>query len=255
MLAVFVIGALASADWAPVQHLMDRFAFLPKMAFTAGTTSGRPHTSTTGGFTMSTRNVMASASKFPAALAVAGAVQAKHLGFDTPAHAVFPWWTADPADNRSAVTLRHLLTLTSGLVSDDFSSCGMPCLDISPPPLGNATKYTPEECAREIYDRGPWRASPGEVWSYHSLHLQLAGAMAAKAAKMTVGELLDTFLLRKLQMNSSFWLWQKTNPHLAAMLVSTGDDYDRLLNAALQPPAAGMRPSCYSAPSEGWIVY
>ena len=79
--------------------------------------------------------------------------------------------------------------------------------------------------------------------------------MAAKAAKMTVGELLDTFLLRKLQMNSSFWLWQKTNPHLAAMLVSTGDDYDRLLNAALQPPAAGMRPSCYSAPSEGWFVY
>ena len=65
------------------------------------------------------------------------------------------------------------------------------------------------------------------------MHLQLAGAMAARAANLTLSELLETYLLRKLPMRSSFWLMQHTNPHLAAAMVSTGDDYDRLLQAVL----------------------
>ena len=228
---VALVSTASAADWSPVDLQLDRFRFLPKLAFSVGDRTGRRHSHVKGGQSMRTRMVMASSSKFPAALAVAGAVQAGALDFDTPAHAVFkPWWTSDPADNRSLVTLRHLLTLTSGLVSDDFSSCSIPCLSLNP--LSNASRYDPEDCAKEIYELGPWRAPPGVLWSYHSLHLQLAGAMAARASNTTLRALLETQLLHRVAMPRSFWLGYP-NPHLAAAMVSCADDYDALLHAVL----------------------
>ena len=45
---------------------------------------------------------------------------------------------------------------------------------------------------------------------------------------ITVSELLEMHLLHKLGMESSYWLMQHANPHLALTMVSTGDDYDKL---------------------------
>ena len=180
---------------------------------------------------MRTQTLMASSSKFPAAVAIAGAVSRGYLSFETKACEVFEWWVSEPSDVRSRVTLQHLLTFTSGLVSsEDVGGCGVPCLGTE-----NGTDYEPEACAREIYAQGPWVARPGALWSYHSLHLQLAGAMAAKAAGLSVQELLSEFLLEPLEMGATSWIGVKDgatlvpnprNPHLAVYMVSTGDDYD-----------------------------
>jgi len=181
---------------------------------------------------MKTPVFMASSSKFPAAVAIAGAVAEGHLEFDTPVSQVFPWWTSAADDVRSAVTLRHLLTFTSGLVSAELSEENISCLDMSP--LSNASKMSAESCAREIYERGPWEAQPGTQWSYHSLHLQIAGAMAARAAGLGVQPLLRKYLLDRLGLHNSYWIGNQggvddPNPHLAAFFMSTGDDYDALL--------------------------
>lgn len=216
--------AARTGDWSLVDQAILGFKNVTNMAFTVGTEYGRQHTIEKG-FAMSRRIVMASASKFPVAVSVARAVAAGHLSFDTPAGEVFPWWTKDAGDKRSRVTLRHLLSFRSGMAIDDVAGGNVSCLS-----LVKGLLYSLEGCAKEIYDEVDFTYEPGTVWSYHSLHLQIAGAMAAKAAgNLTAKDFMYRYLLRPMEMNRSFFLG-RGNPHLAATLVSTGDDYDRLLH-------------------------
>ena len=60
----------------------------------------------------------ASLSKWPAAVMVSGLVANGTLSFDDLASKHLPWWTTDASDSRSRVTLRHLLSFTSGWTAD-----------------------------------------------------------------------------------------------------------------------------------------
>jgi len=222
----------ARGQFNAVDYIIQNFRFLPNVSFSAGDVSGRKHTFEKGSLKMDAQIFMASSSKFPVAFAIAHVVHTGvgNLSFDTKASEVFDWWTAE--DARSTVTLRHLLTFTSGLVSSDFSSGGMQCLEGE-----NATEYDPEDCAREIYSTamkqpGAFWTTPGTQWSYHSMHLQIAGAMAAKAAGLKVPAMLHKYLMKAVGMKKTFWLGDK-NPHLAASMMTTGNDYDKLLRAVL----------------------
>jgi len=231
---VLAVGARAQSDWDVVDFLISNYSFIPSMGFSAGDANGRRHTFVKGDkVTMQTQIIMASSSKFPAAVAIAGAVADGRLSFGTKANEVFPWWTDDASDVRSRVTLAHLLTFTSGMVSSDFADCGSKCLS-----LPNASQYDPEDCAREIYEefayhgKGNFWVEPGTMWSYHSNHLQVAGPMAAKAAGLTLEGLIEKYLTKPLGMKDTMWLGYP-NPHLAASMLTTGDDYDKLLQAIL----------------------
>ena len=218
--------------WRPVDALMADFHTVPALAFSAGDISGRRHVYEKGQQTMHAKMPMASSSKFPASLAVASVIEAGFVSFDTPVHAVFSWWTSDAADARMRhlVTLRHLLTMTSGLVSqDNHGDSEAPCIHPS-----SSRDYTPEDCARAIYANSRlWSARPGVVWSYNNLHLQVAGAMAARAANLTVGEMLEHHLIRKLGLLSTSWRDMDTNPPLAGGMISSGNDYEKVLQAVL----------------------
>jgi CubicO group peptidase (beta-lactamase class C family) len=65
------------------------------MSFSVGNALGRQHTFEKGKHKMSTRTVLASSSKLPVALAIAGVVADGILSFDTPAREVFDWWTQE----------------------------------------------------------------------------------------------------------------------------------------------------------------
>jgi hypothetical protein len=118
--------------------------------FTAGDQTGRKFAWTGGNTTMNSSLLMASASKFPAACAVAGAVADGHITFDTTAAEVFPWWSAESSDPRSRVTLRHLLSFTSGFYWPDESGW-VPCME------GNGSlNVSPEQCAKQIYETAPF---------------------------------------------------------------------------------------------------
>lgn len=236
----FIVALAAGADtWAKVEQFMQSFTNLTDcagcncagcqgFAFTAGDASGRKFTFEKGNMTTSKVIAMASASKFPAALAIAGAVADGHLSFDTHAHEVFTWWSRDKSDPRSGVTLRHLLSFTSGFYWDDASSGNASCLSS----LAGSLLWTPEACAHQIYEQAPFDFAPGTTFAYNSFHLQIAAAMAAKAAHLTVQRLLHKYLIDKLGLKHTGWLLGQ-NPLLAAGMYTTANDYDALLHAYL----------------------
>ena len=116
-------GAQQLADWSEVEQVLESFHNLTDcpgcncpgcsgFTFTAGDATGRKFLFEKG-VKASKLLPMASASKFPAAIAIAGAVADGHLTFDTRAGDVFSWWSSSDADPRSKVTLRQLLSFTS----------------------------------------------------------------------------------------------------------------------------------------------
>lgn len=210
--------------WSVVKGILEAYFPIPDMVFSAGTAEGRQFVFEKGQTTMTSQLAMASSSKFPAAMAIAGCVADGHLTFDTKAHEIWSWWTNHPADPRSRVTLRHLLSFTSGFYWPDASGF-VPCLGAS-----NSSSYTPEACAKEIYQQAPFEFEPGTTWSYNSFHLQVAGAMAASAAGISTQEMLDKYLIGPLQLKSTEWLGG-ANPGLAGNMMTTPEDYDRILQA------------------------
>jgi CubicO group peptidase (beta-lactamase class C family) len=70
-----------------------------------------------------TRMPGASLSKWPAAVMISGLVADGIMSYDDRANKFLPWWATDPSDPRSNVTLRHLLSFTSGFTEDGFTIC------------------------------------------------------------------------------------------------------------------------------------
>merc|ERR1712166_162315 len=238
LVALSGVLSVGADDWAQVAQLLESFHNLSNSSancsecrgftFTAGDSTGRKFTFQKGSIQPSTPLLMASSSKFPAALAVAGAVADGHLSFDTYAHQIFPWWSSNPADIRSGVTLRHLLSFTSGFYWEDASSGNCSCIA----GLAGSILFTPERCAEQIYRKAPFKFKPGSTFAYNSFHLQVAGAMAAKAAGLTVQGLLHKYLIQKLNLKHTGWLLGQ-NPMLAAAMHTTADDYDTILSSYL----------------------
>ncbi|CAE8602771.1 unnamed protein product [Polarella glacialis] len=211
--------------WGAVQAILRNYFPVSDMAFSAGDATKRHFTFQKGQTNMSSQMLMASSSKFPAAMAIVASVGDGHLTLDTLAHEVFPWWNREPSDRRSRVTLRSLLSFTSGFYSPDAGGL-VPCLG------ANASSYSPEACAREIYEQAPFEFEPSSTWSYNSFHLQVAGAMAATAAGISVQDLLHKYLIEPLSLSATSWSGG-LNPGLAGNMVTTGDDYDKILRAYL----------------------
>lgn len=211
----------ASGNWTAVKAILDDFFPLKHFAFSAGTASGRAFEYGKGNVTLSTPLLMASSSKFPVATAIMGIVTAGHIDLDDMVCTYWDWWSCDSSDPRSRVTLRHLLSFTSGFYSGDAGG-ELPCLSFT----GN--NYTSDECAQMIYNDAPFAFEPGTTWDYNSFHLQAAGALAAHAANISVQEMLDRYLIKPLGLVNTQWIGGE-NPYLAAAMSTTGADYDRFL--------------------------
>jgi len=228
LLLFVLIRELKAEDdvWTTVRETLDGWEAMDSFSFSAGDISGRKFTYERGLTKMSTRIPVASGSKFPVGVAIGRVVASGYLSFDTKANEVFKWWTQDESDLRSGVTLRQLLSFTSGFYSSDAAG-NMDCLTA----LDASVKYTSEECAKQIYQDAPFEFTPGSTFDYNSYHLQIAGAMAAKAANITVPQLIQTYLFAPAGMNRSTYLGQNygLNPYLAAGLITNGDDYDSFL--------------------------
>lgn len=222
--------------WKDVDDVLGRYSIL---GFTTGDSHGRRYEYSNSGSLDSVQMGM-SIGKWPVAVAIAGAVQAGKLSFDTLASDVLPWWTKDPKDKRSRVTLRHMLTFTSGFgatSADPLNSAGhnpitASCLTISFPTPGLIPL---EQCARQIYMMvgGFGIDEPGTMWSYNSYHYQLALAMTARAAGLSGRKFLKKYLFEPYGMKST-WFTGGWNPFTAGGIMSNADDMDsfiqRLLN-------------------------
>jgi hypothetical protein len=131
-------------------------------------------------------------------------------------------WPIDPNDPLNNMTLRDLLSFTSGLVTE------APC--ITP---GNGT-ITMEVCVRNIalQNKGNGKV-PGSEFYYNGNHLQVAGLMAVaarnRALNITTSTWQDLFSDFKtktgLFATATYDLPSTTNPRLAGGMHWTGNEY------------------------------
>lgn len=239
MPTMFGLGKRKGAEqnrWAEVQAKLSK---LGSLAFFVGDKSGRRFTFEGGSTRMTTNLMGASFSKWTTAVAVCGMVAAGKLSFETKANEVFDWWTKDQKEMKSRITLRHLLTQTSG-----FSEVGhamafsnnpftVPCLD-----PGVQSQWSLTDCAKQIYKSAVHDDEPGTVFAYNSYHLQVAMAMAINRSDLSAMDYLQKYLYNASGMNNT-WYAGKQNPFAAGGIHSTGDDVDnflrRLLNYEILP--------------------
>jgi len=169
----------------------------------------------------------ASIGKWLGAVAISGAVTAGRLKFDTLANEVFDWWTSDPNDRRSRVTLRHLLTFTSGFNTSSFTHDPMvqTCLNAN-------LFYTSEECAKQIYETADHACEPGTCLDYNSYHQNIAMGMAAKALAMDPRDVIKEYLVKPGGLTDTWWLGGQ-NPFMSGGIVTSGRDLIRFLKTYL----------------------
>jgi acetyl esterase/lipase len=133
-----------------------------------------------------------------------------------------PWWTSDPNDARSRITLADLLSLTSGFnFSPDSTSC-----------LSDAG-ITLEDCARQVYDRDVLQ-EPGDQFFYSDVHMEPAGYMAELASGSGFTDLFNEVIAVHLGLSATtIHNPSAANPRVGGGGQSTPDDYAEFLRAML----------------------
>jgi CubicO group peptidase (beta-lactamase class C family) len=133
---------------------------------------------------------LASITKLYTAAAVLSLVERGVLALSTPVRRVLP---AFDGDGRERITLRHLLTHTSGLI---YESPEWERLLIAQTPL--------EEIVDEVY-RAPLRFAPGEGQAYSDLGFGLLGRVAATAAGRPFPELVCELVIEPAGLEETFF--------------------------------------------------
>lgn len=218
--------------WQPLRDQLDAWVFTENFAVSVGNAShGVVFSYEHGSMTMRTKVGTASTSKWPMAMMFVGLVNDGTIeSLDDPVNQYVKWWTKDQKDPRSRVTLRHLLSFTSGFgggspglagqVMDDADrNVSSSCLDN---PRGNYLS-----CAQQIYEGVQMQGEPGTVYSYNSYHLQLAGAVAQYASGLSIQRIIHKYLFRAFGMSQTSC--PGSNPELAVCLITTGHDYGNFL--------------------------
>lgn len=166
---------------------------------------------------------IASATKMLSGVTILRLVEAGRMRLTDHPQQYLSYWTRDPADPRSQVTLQQLLSFTSGFNAE---ATDRGCI------ADGST--TISACAREFYDRG-LQTAPGTAFSYGPAHLQIAGAMAEAATGMSFGQLFRQQVGDVAGMTSTvFSVPSSTNPRLSGGGASTIEDYAAFLDAMLR---------------------
>lgn len=123
-----VLNMTADASgWAAVRASLESWSALQfdtAFSVNVGDASGPLFSWNTPGFSVdNTRMQGASLSKWPSSVMISGLVADGTLSYDDLASKHLKYWATDPADPRSAVTLRHLLSFTSGFLDDADVPC------------------------------------------------------------------------------------------------------------------------------------
>ena len=204
-------------DWGRVAAAIDAFALVPNCHVIVGDESGELFAHQKGSVGLDTEMRLYSATKWVSAVAIVALVEDEEvpLSLEDLASAHLPFWTADPSDARSRVTLRHLLGFVSG-----FSGGGS-CAGLALP-----------ECVQRTYETASHTGVPGDTFVYNEVHIRLAAGVAVAAAGAPFVELVQRYVFDRVPGGMPATRWGNTeNPAAGAGLVSTPRDYSAFLRS------------------------
>ncbi len=176
-----------------------------------------------GDFAVTERYLIASASKWLTAASIMRLVDNGVMQLSDNPQDYMPYWTSDPADRRSTITLEQLLSFTSGFnASPLVNSCVTD---------GNTTI---QSCAEEIYGFDI-ATDPGTAYSYGPHHMQIAAAMAERATGQSFNAIFRNNIADRAGMStaSSYVSPSTTNPKVSGGGASTARDYAAFLHGLL----------------------
>jgi CubicO group peptidase (beta-lactamase class C family) len=207
-------GFNATAVFDEVRETLDN-SVISDMAFSMGDSRGEIFRYEKGSTTMETRMAIASATKWVSGVTVMAVVETGVLGLDDLASDHLDYWTTDPADNRSRITLRHLLSFVAGITGS--TSC--------PSQLNFA------ECVENMYANSRAGTEPGEAMAYNEVALMYAGAMASAASGTPMEDLFEQYIFGPLDMKDTTWNDPNGRPLMGSGLTTNAVDYGKFLNA------------------------
>lgn len=209
-------------DFSAVSTVVDAYSD-ENFAVLIGDTSGILYSRTKGTFGLDEQFAIASASKWFTATTIMRLVDRGVMSLDDNPQDHLTYWTSDPMDPRSQVTLAQLLSFTSGF-SDPIA--GNACT--------SAFTGSMQNCVRNIYDDG-LTATPGTVYYYGNEHMHIAAAMAEVATGTGFAELLVNETADPLGLSSAtrFTFPTQANPLAAGGLSSSARDTGTFLTALL----------------------
>ena len=218
-------AAAAAADkmnFGPLQAWLgtQRAGMGMNISLTLGDASGPLYSFANGNMTLDTRRVLGSGSKWAASTAMLALIDAANASVDDKMSEHLDWWTTDEADPRSEATLRHFLTMTSGMVTDGtdaavalngsdarertvhsklgygaFLGCSALAPKAATADLGHVTHT---DCVRATYDVSRSLHAPGEYFMYATLTFNFVAAAMEAALGAPIDALLEEHFLRPL---------------------------------------------------------
>jgi serine-type D-Ala-D-Ala carboxypeptidase/endopeptidase len=208
--------------WAAVKAALDGFS-VANAGVIIGTTSGVQLRYVKGNFKLADTHLVASASKMMAGLTILKMIEDGQMSLTDTPQKYLTYWTANPGDLRSKVTLAQLLAFTSGF---NQSETAIDCI--------GDPNTTLQACARVYYDQGI-STTPGTSFVYGNGHLEIAGAMAEIAGGKAFSQLFRDKVANRLAIGpiSGITFPSAANPRVAGGGTSTGEEYAKMLEAVL----------------------
>ena len=211
--------------WQAVCDQLDATRTPGELAFQVGDENGVILTYMRGSVTPQTRHRIASASKWMASATIMRLVERGELSLEDHPQKYISWWTDDPEDPRSRITLAHLLSFTSGFGGSPLE---VTCV--------NRTRVTFEECGKEMYDEHFIHEEPGTTFHYGPVHMHFAAMMAEGATGKSWNELFSREVIEPLGLDAKthYAIAGPEHPRIAGGIESNGEDYAKFLQATLK---------------------
>lgn len=205
--------------WQPVVAVLESHS-VDDLALIVGTSDGEIFRYEKGAFSVSDVHAIASASKWVTGATLLTLVDQGILSLDDSPQRYLSYWTDDPLDPRSRVTLEQLLSFTAGFhrAPSDAGCIGDESLTL-------------QACVAELYDEGI-DADPGTTFFYGPVHMQIAAAMAEIATGQPFSEIVRLTLVTPLGLSNATG-FAGSNPRASGAATSTTLDYAEFLRAQL----------------------
>jgi CubicO group peptidase (beta-lactamase class C family) len=172
-----------------------------------------------GDFSADRRVAIASASKLVSGVTLFRLIDAGYLSLDSTTAEILGW-----SGPNGAITLRHLLSFTSGL-EPEHSCTYQPDITLA-------------DCV-ELISQRELVAPPGSRFDYGSTHLHVAGLMAQTVVGSDWNDIFDEQIRKPLQLAPEFAYYaaprqaldaRPINPLLAGGMRASMNDYERVLH-------------------------